>query len=287
MVPKDPSFTLWDALLLCAQESSPFLPPGLQSQERGVEGAFLSALAPRVFVESAEPFLTKPISHSNAGPPAPLKSKIKRDLSSSYMAHPFLAQQRGVPGPAARGRDCPLRAWTGGSVSFTLVLLLPAALPLQPSPPALLSAEGHFKWISFKTSEAIPFHIFKVHGPSIRLSFSSVHAFFQQVAQFVTPLLKLPHPSKLNYVPCLEPSEGAFAWGVCPQSEGSSHWPLCLFLGWGVSYLRRRTLFILLFNPNHAWNRTRAKTADCISWWWVHSCPALCSHKGADQEQCI
>lgn len=160
-------------------------------------------------MELAWPLLTEPISHSNTGltPPPPQKNKIKRDLSSAATAHlshassdnfPVLAALWGLPHEPGQVAQEP----THLALIPGLIAAPPSSEPsppLQPSPPLPLLAQEHFKSIQFKTSEAIPSHIFKVLGSSIRpssLICSRVHSTSILICH---PLPKTSPPCKLNY----------------------------------------------------------------------------------------
>lgn len=159
----------WTAVPPCPLVASPRKGEG--------RGPLFPHPSPRVLVELARPLLTEPISHSDTGPtpPPPPKNKIKRDLSSSCCdSSSLLRQQRQLSWGWQLFRDCPVSLgrgpgspspWPWSSHSWQ-------PLPVQPFPPGLSSRPAFqprniLNGFNLKTSEAIPFHIFKVHRPSI------------------------------------------------------------------------------------------------------------------------
>lgn len=114
------------AVLSSLQASSP---------RKGEGRGHFSLLAPRVFVEPAEQFLTKPISHSNAGPPPPPNNKIKRHLSSSYNGSSLSRSTARDSWASSLRQGLPTESLDRG---LRLLCLGPSA-PSSPAPPTLSS----------------------------------------------------------------------------------------------------------------------------------------------------
>lgn len=159
--------------------------------------------SPGVLVKTAWPLFTEPISHSSTGltPLPPLKNKIKRDLSSSCHSSSLLHQQPQLSwaGSYTPGRDCQV-SLAGGPKAHLLGLCPPCSDP--PSSPLLLphcQPRNILNGFNLKLQKQSLPTFLKFTVPALYPHLSFIHAFIKQVVQFVTSLLKIFYPFKLNY----------------------------------------------------------------------------------------